>query len=169
MNTIIWSEIAFCTINSGITFHWVDGQMFKDPMRDTIPAIVRQYIIWIGANIVQTWEAVFHDFTDTFARGGYFRFFSIRYKWGSRWYGTKYWQSRQCRHLNQFANSNINKMNSIRGRNISKEKNFDQTLTFLMSLRAHKIYGLADSSNFSMNRLRSYAMPVRKLPMDMPE
>lgn len=41
MNAIIRSEIAFCTINPWITFHRIGRQMFEDPMRDTISAIVR--------------------------------------------------------------------------------------------------------------------------------
>ena len=65
MNAFVWFEVTFRPVNSVILFDAFRRQMFKYPMGDFIPSIIREHIVRVRTNIIHTGKAVFHDLWNT--------------------------------------------------------------------------------------------------------
>lgn len=60
VQTIVFFEIGFGSINVVTFLHRSGRQMFKYPIRYTIASIVRKYKIGIGTNVIHAGKTVTH-------------------------------------------------------------------------------------------------------------
>lgn len=91
MYTLVSVKITLGTVDLIVFLHRLRCQVLEHPMRDTIPSVIRQHIVRVGADVIETRKAVLHNLRHASGCSDQFRFVHDgRRELCCRRHGTKY-------------------------------------------------------------------------------